>query len=41
MCVSIITLVAETISFPWILIIGENIWMSCHVTSVHKFNFFC
>ena len=36
-CVSIISLVDETILFPWLLIIGENIWPSYHVTSVCKF----
>ena len=37
MCVPIIALVAETIFFPWLLIIGEMFWPSCHVTSGRKF----
>ena len=36
-CISIIYLVAETILFTWLLIIGENIWPSCPVTSVFCF----
>ena len=35
MCVSIIALVAETISFSLILAIGENILMRCNMMSVH------
>ena len=40
MCVSIITLVDETILFSWLLIIGENIWPRCHVASVNNYELF-
>ena len=32
----IIALVSECVLFIWLLIIGERIWTSCHVTSVCK-----
>ena len=35
--VYIIALLAETILFSGLLIIGEIIWLGCHVTSVRKF----
>ena len=37
MCVSIISLVAETILSYWILNVGDLFWPSCHTMSVCEF----